>query len=110
MRKLLATALGALMLGGGAGVALADHSGPPTSDNLGSHPATYGLCMAWHANENGRANGNAENAPPFVALQEAADENDQSVSDFCAEVRPGGSHGSGNSEAPQPNSHPGRGR
>lgn len=114
MRKLLATAVATVMLGGGVSAAFADHAGtnPTDPDAIGNHPALYGLCMAWHANENGRANGNAGNAPPFAALKAAADNNDQSVSEFCDGVRPGNGHGNGggNSNAPNPNQHPGKGR
>lgn len=106
MRKLISGTMLALMLGGGAGVALADHAGtnPTDPDAIGDHPALYGLCTAWHANENGRENGNAGNAPPFAALQEAAEAEDQTVSEFCEGVRPGNGHGNGggNSNAPDP--------
>lgn len=110
MRKKIAIAMLAVM-GVSGGAALADR---PTSDNLAEHPALYGLCTAWFANENGRENGNAENAPPFQALQDAADEagdgdgtaTDEEMQDFCEGVRPsnGRGNGSGNSNAPDPTS------
>lgn len=110
MRKLIAVTTLVLM-GAGGHAAFAD---PPTADNLGEHPALYGLCTAWFANENGREHGNAENAPPFQALQEAADEagdddgtaTDEEIQDFCEGVRPsnGQGQGSGNSNAPDPTS------
>lgn len=46
----------------------------------------HGLCNAWNANEDGRANGNASQAPPFVGLQERAEENGTGVALFCEQV------------------------
>lgn len=109
MRKLIVGGLMAVLVAGG-GSAFADHAGtnPTDPEAIGNHPALYGLCTAWHANENGRENGNAGDAPPFAALEQAAEDNDQSVSEYCDGVRPGNGHGEGgdNSNAPNPNEHP----
>jgi hypothetical protein len=95
-RKVLATlAAGALAFG-------AMGFSPGNSGNAGGPggpgpfgPNNFGLCTAWAANENGRENGRAGDAPPFAALQEAADEADQSVEDWCAEngQHPGNGNG-----------------
>lgn len=58
--------------------------------------ALFGLCTAWGANENGRENGNAENAPPFQGLQDQAEEADQTVEEYCADVPHPGGNGNGN--------------
>ncbi len=60
----------------------------------------YGLCTAYENNENGRENGNAGNAGPFAWLQEQADENDQTVSEWCAEnTEHPSNNGNGNGNA-----------
>ena len=78
MKKLIAGAFVAVFLAGGATVATA---------TPGPHgPNNFGLCTAWAANENGRENGNAGNAPPFKALQDtAAEDGYETVEDWCAE-------------------------
>ncbi|HVM40878.1 MAG TPA: hypothetical protein VM618_08900 [Acidimicrobiia bacterium] len=109
MRRLVVGAAVAALLGG-TGAAWADHAGtnPTDPDAIGGHPALYGLCTAWHANENGRENGKAGEAPPFASLAQAAENADQSVTEFCTGVRPGNGHGNGGgSNAPDPTSHPG---
>lgn len=78
-KKLLAVlAASAMLTGGTAALAVAD-PGPHHGNN------DYGLCTAWANNENGRENGNAGEAPPFQALQDAAEENDQTVEEWCEE-------------------------
>lgn len=108
MRKRLlavAAAVG-LALTAGMGTAMADHAGtnPTDPDAIGNHPARYGLCTAYFAND---GNGNSHDAPPFAALQEAAEANDQSVAEFCDGVRPGNGHGNGGENSRAPNPSPG---
>jgi hypothetical protein len=104
MRKLLAVMAVGLLIGGPAAAA---GNGRPTSENLAEHPALYGLCTAYFSGQGGE-HGNKNSAPPFVALQEAADDGDSNTSDdveqFCSGVRPsnGQGGGSGNSNAPDP--------
>ncbi len=84
MRIMLVAALIALTL---LPLATAD---PPTGRGAPPDAALFGLCTAWANNDNGRQHGNAENAPPFVHLQQQAEDADQSVEEYCAEVsRPG---------------------
>lgn len=95
-RKVLATlAVGALAFG-------ALGMSPGNSGNAGGPggpgpfgPNNFGLCTAWEANENGRDNGNAGSAPPFQALQDAAEEQDQTVEEWCADngQHPGNGNG-----------------
>jgi hypothetical protein len=95
-RKVLATlAAGALAFG-------AMGMGPGNSGNAGGPggpgpfgPNNFGLCTAYQANENGRDNGNAGNAPPFAALEEAAEAADQTVEEWCGEngQHPGNGNG-----------------
>lgn len=58
--------------------------------------ATYGLCTAYENNENGRENGQAGEAPPFQELEDRAEEEDQTVEEYCAEngQHPGGGNSS----------------
>lgn len=58
--------------------------------------ATYGLCTAYENNENGRENGNAGQAPPFQELQDRAEDENQTVEEYCAEngQHPGQGNGS----------------
>lgn len=71
-----------------APLAVAHHS-EEHSANTSSHDmptsAIFGLCNAWAHNENGREHGNAGNAPPFLWLAEQADEDDQTVEEWCAD-------------------------
>lgn len=78
MKKLAAAAVLALLAaGGGVTVAKAD-PGPGNGHN------TFGLCTAYFAgSETGREH--KRNAPPFQALEEAAEENDQTVEEYCEE-------------------------
>lgn len=80
-KKLLAVlAASAMLTGGTAAIAIA-HPGPHHGHN------DFGLCTAWENNEQGRENGNAEDAPPFQALQDEAEEQGyDSVEEFCADV------------------------
>lgn len=101
MRKLAAALFAALMI---AVPATAQNgNGRPTAENLSEHPALYGLCTAYFSGQGGEK-GNKNNAPPFQALQDAAEAEEQSVEDFCRGVRPsnGKGQGSGNSNAPDP--------
>lgn len=103
--------LGAAVLAlsfGTVGAAHANNS-PNNPENIGSHPALYGLCTAYFANG---GNGNSHNAPPFASLAQAAEDNDQSVEEFCTGIRPsnGKGNGSGNSNAPDPTDPRGNGR
>lgn len=102
MKKVIVAGLTAALLAGGAGVAQGANNSVTNPENLAAHPALYGLCTAWAHNGNGREHGNAENAPPFAALQAAAQAAEQDVEAFCAGVRPsnGKGGGSGNSQAP----------
>lgn len=82
------------------GSALAGH-GNGNGQGHDSYPgfadeATYGLCMAYENNENGRENGQAGEAPPFQELEDRAEENDQTVEEYCAEhgQHPGGDNSS----------------
>lgn len=77
-----------------AGLAMAHHSDQHTTGNGNSRDsmpdaALFGLCTAWAHNENGRENGNAGNAGPFVWLQTQAEESDQAVEEYCENVQPG---------------------
>lgn len=46
----------------------------------------HGLCTAWEANENGRRNGNAANSTAFQGLQDRADDQNQTVEEYCDDV------------------------
>lgn len=60
-------------------------------------PNNFGLCTAWANNENGRENGNADEAPPFQSLQQQAEDANQTVAEWCAENAPHpGGNGNGN--------------
>ena len=85
MRKLIAAAATALMLAGGLGIA---HAAPgPNGHN------DYGLCNAYQHNSD-----NAHKAPPFKALQAAADQagnkdgtaSDDEITSYCSGKTPGG--------------------
>lgn len=70
MKKILAVALGALSLGGAAGVSLAA-PGPNGSNH-------HGLCTAYfNGSETGRAH--KRNAGPFTALETAASDDDDAT-------------------------------
>ena len=76
MRKLIAAAAMATMLAGGVGIATAT-PGPGNGNNA------WGLCNAYAHN-----NPNAHKAPPFAALEQAAQDANQSVADWCAANAP----------------------
>lgn len=92
------TAMLALAMIAVPGTALAGHG----NGNGGGHDsfpgfpnaATFGLCTAYENNEEGRENGQAGQAPPFQELQDRAEEDDQTVEEYCEEN----------------GQHPGRGR
>lgn len=68
-------------LGGGVTAATAD-PGPNGKND-------FGLCKAYFAgSEQGQEK--KRQAPPFVALEEAAEASDQTVEEFCATAFPGG--------------------
>ncbi len=80
MRRAVITAVVASALAAG-GAAFADPG--PNGHN------DYGLCKAYFAgSENGQQH--KHQAPPFVALEQAASDANQSVADFCASTTPGG--------------------
>ena len=65
----------------------AAHHAEEHSSNTSSHDvpdaSIFGLCVAYAHNGNGREHGNAGNAPPFLWLAEQAEEDDQTVEEFC---------------------------
>lgn len=81
-RRMIALgAVGALALGT---MAMSPPDGAPGP--IG--PNDVGLCTAWDANENGRDNGRADEAPPFEALHEVAE---GEIGEWCDDVEhPGG--------------------
>jgi hypothetical protein len=80
LRAALGLAAAATLAVGGS-VALADPG--PNGHN------DYGLCKAYFS---GSATGQEHKhaAPPFVALEAAADAADQTVAEYCADKTPGG--------------------
>lgn len=80
-----AAALGITL--GGAAVAIAD-PGPHHGNN------SYGLCTAYFSGSE-RGQEQKRKAPPFVALEAAAEEMDQNVEQWCAEngTKPGNGRG-----------------
>lgn len=83
MRKLIVSAVAALLLAGGASGALAN---PKEGDN-GHQANDYGLCRAYSS---GSATGQAHKhqAGPFADLEDRAGGADK-VADFCASATPG---------------------
>ena len=81
MRRALIAAAVTTMIASGGAAALADPG--PNGHN------DYGLCKAYFA---GSAQGQAHKhaAPPFAALEAAADAADQTVAEYCADKTPGG--------------------
>lgn len=66
-----------LAVGGAATTAAVAEPGPNGSNN-------FGLCTAYFAgSENGREH--KRKAPPFAALEAAAEASDQTVEEWCAE-------------------------
>jgi hypothetical protein len=88
-RRLIAGAFAGTLLLGTFGFANGPDDGPgPNGHN------NHGLCTAYFAgSETGQEH--KRNAPPFQALEEAAEQNDQTVEEFCAETgqRPGNGDG-----------------
>lgn len=72
MRKLVGVAL-LIATAIGSGTSLAG-PGPNGHNN-------WGLCNAYAHN----GGGNSHNAPPFAALEQAAEDADQTVAEWCAE-------------------------
>lgn len=110
MRKLLAVLAAALMIAGPAAAAGQGNGSP--MDGIGDHPALYGLCTAYFSGQGGE-NGNKNSAPPFAALEDAADQagddngeaSPEEVASFCDGVRPSNGQGKGkqnDSRAPNP--------
>jgi hypothetical protein len=88
MRKVMAVAAAVLVLGGSGAMA----QGPSGSNGQGpdaNGPAKFGLCKAYFSG-NGGENGKRNDAPPFRNLAEAAEANDQTIEEFCANATPGG--------------------
>src|ERR1051325_9948556 len=81
-RRVLAVALMAAALAGGAAVRAAADPGPNGHND-------FGLCKAYFA---GSATGQAhkQSAPPFQALQQAASDMNESVEQYCSSTTPGG--------------------
>lgn len=65
-----------------------DHGAKGTVPSM-PDASIFGLCNAWMHNENGREHGNAGNAGPFTWLQQQAEEDDQTVEEWCAANAPG---------------------
>jgi len=104
MRKLMAISAAILMLGASGAFA----QGPDVNG-----PAKYGLCTAYFAGQGGE-HGRRNSAPPFAALEAAAEEAyegdsddpiEDKVRDFCDGTRPSNGRGNGrqdDSNAPNP--------
>jgi hypothetical protein len=76
MKKLLAVLSAALMMMGLFGAASATADPGPNGNN------EKGLCTAYfNGSDTGRAN--KRGAPPFVALEEAAEAEDETVAEYC---------------------------
>lgn len=60
----------------------------------GSHAmddgSLFGHCTAYENREEGRAHGNASQAPPFQALEENASAENETVAEHCEDVQPPG--------------------
>jgi hypothetical protein len=86
MKRLIVAGSVMAVMTGGAGAVLAEPG--PNGNN------TFGLCTAYFAG-NDTAREHKRNAPPFAALIKAAEDNDQSVEEYCTEngQRPGNGGG-----------------
>jgi hypothetical protein len=93
----------AALIAGGAGMSFAAGDGPGPNDNN-----NHGLCTAYFAgSENGQSH--KHQAPPFVALEQAADEagdgdgtaTPEEVVDYCAPFLTGNGNGNGNNGNPK---------
>jgi hypothetical protein len=91
MMKVFAVVSATVLLSAGGVLASPDPSGP----------AKYGLCTAYFSGQGGE-HGNRNDAPPFQALAQAAEDQDQSVADFCRGTRPGNRGDADRSSAPDP--------
>lgn len=79
--KIAAPVAAVVMALGGASIAVADPG--PNGHN------DFGLCTAYFAgSEKGQEM--KHKAPPFAALEAAAEASDQSVEEYCADKTPGG--------------------
>lgn len=81
--KIAAPVAAVVMALGGASIAVADPG--PNGHN------TFGLCTAYFAGSD-KGQEMKHKAPPFAALEDAAEANDQTVEEYCAEngTQPGG--------------------
>ncbi len=75
--KLMTVALAAALVGSSAAISFAD-PGPGNGHN------TFGLCTAYFAGSQ-TGQDHKHQAPPFQALEAAADSANQSVEEYCAE-------------------------
>ena len=81
-QRVLVLVMAAAAIAGGSAVKASADPGPNGHNN-------FGLCTAYFAgSDNGQAH--KHNAPPFVALEQAASDAHQSVADYCASQTPGG--------------------
>lgn len=71
-----------------AGQHLPEQANDDADDDGPSDASTYGRCTAYEANENGREHGNAGNAPPFQALQDDAEAENETVEEHCEDIEP----------------------
>ncbi len=62
--------------------------------------AFFGICTAYENNQNGQENGQAGEAPPFQWLSDQAEEEEQTVEEWCAEngQHPGQGNGPDNGQ------------
>ncbi len=79
MRRCVTIALvAAALLGGFAGSVAAEPPGPNGNND-------FGLCRAYFSGSD-KGQEKKHGAPPFAALEDAAEESGQSVEEFCAAV------------------------
>lgn len=77
MKRLIIGGGAAALIAGGAGVSFAAGPGPGHGNN------TFGLCTAYFSGSQ-TGQDHKHGAPPFAALEAAANAADQSVADYCA--------------------------
>lgn len=90
LSKIVAPLAIALLIGGGTTGIASAHPGPHHGNNA------FGLCTAYFSgSEKGQEK--KRQAPPFQALEAAAEESDQTVEEWCAQnaPHPGGDNGGG---------------
>jgi hypothetical protein len=93
-KRLMTGALASALMLGAFGFGPGDGPGPNGNN-------TFGLCTAYSAgSDTGREA--KRNAPPFQALEAAAEAEDQTVGEYCAEhgQQPGNGNGNGNDRRP----------